>query len=167
MNLAHIHLLINHIPLIGLPVAITFFGYGLWTKNSPMQRLSLFIITCLAIIVLPVFFTGEPADELVEHLPGVGESFIESHEGAAKFSLALTLLAGLFSIAALWFHKKSFRRQLNIGVLIISIIAVLSLAYTANLGGKIRHTEVRANTSIDSGSKAGTGVEKDDDDDLD
>jgi uncharacterized membrane protein len=163
MNLAHIHLLLNHVPLIGLPVAIAFLGYGLWIQNSSIQKFSLFIIICLAIVVLPIFFTGEPAEELVEHLPGVGESFIESHEGAAKYSLALTLLAGFSAIIGLLFHKNNLTRQINVGVLLISLIAVFSLGYTANLGGKIRHTELRGDATVESSSNARTNTEKDED----
>ena len=103
MNLAHIHLLLNHIPLIGLPIAIAFLGYGLWTQTPPVQKFSLFIITCLALVILPIYFTGEPAEKLVEHLPGVGESLIESHEGAAQYSLALTLIVGVSAIVGLLF----------------------------------------------------------------
>jgi uncharacterized membrane protein len=163
MNLAHIHLLLNHVPLIGLPVAMAFLGYGLWIQNSSMQKFSMFIIICLAIVVLPIFFSGEPAEELVEHLPGVAESFIESHEGAAKFSLALTLFAGFSAIVGLLFHKNYRTRLINVGVLLVSFIAVLSLAYTANLGGKIRHTELRGDATVESANKANTNTEKDED----
>jgi hypothetical protein len=43
------------------------------------------------LIALPVYFTGEPADELVENLPGVAESLIDKHKYAALFAL---LMAG-------------------------------------------------------------------------
>ncbi len=113
-------------------------------------------------VTLPVFFTGEPAEELVEHLPGVGESFIESHEDAAKISLVLTLFAGLCAIVGLLFSKHPLSRRINTGVLLTSLLAVLSLAYTANLGGKIRHSELRADTAVESKIKATTDTERDD-----
>jgi len=145
MNFAHVHLILNHIPLVGIPVALTFLAHGLWTKNAATQRFSLIILFGLAAMVLPVYLTGEPAEEIVEHLPGVAESFIESHEDAAKFSLILTLLTGAGAFTALWFQKNESKRQLmNLSVMTIAIVALLSLAYTATLGGKIRHTEIRA-----------------------
>lgn len=145
MNFAHLHLIMNHIPFIGIPVALSFLAHGLWTKNAPTQRFSLLVLFGLAAMVLPVYLTGEPAEEVVEHLPGVAESFIEAHEDAAKFSLILTLATGALAFVALWFQKnESRRRLLNLGVMGIATLALLSLAYTANLGGKIRHTELRS-----------------------
>lgn len=151
MNFAHLHLIMNHIPLIGIPVALSFLAHGLWTKNASTQRFSLLVLFGLAAMVLPVYLTGEPAEEVVEHLPGVAESFIESHEDAAKFSLILTLATGAFAFIALWFQKNESRgRLLNFGVMGIATLALLSLAYTANLGGKIRHTELRSGGTAQS-----------------
>lgn len=134
MNFAHLHLLINHIPLIGIPIALAFLGYGLRTKNASAQRFSLLILIGLTAMVLPVYLTGEPAEEVVEHLPGVVESFIESHEDAAKFSLILTLATGAAAFLALWFQRiESQWRLINFGVMGLAIISLLSLAYTANL----------------------------------
>ncbi len=144
MNFAHVHLIINHIPLIGIPIVLAFLGHGLWTKNASVQRFSLIILLGVALVVLPIYLTGEPAEEVVEHLPGVAESFIESHEDAGKFSLVFTLAAGAAAFLALWFQKiESQRRLINLIVMGLAAIALLSLVYTANLGGKIRHTELR------------------------
>ncbi|MBK9324324.1 MAG: hypothetical protein IPM97_15475 [Bdellovibrionaceae bacterium] len=165
MNFAHLHLIINHIPLIGIPVALLFLAHGLWTKNASTQKFSLLVLFGLAAMVLPVYLTGEPAEEVVEHLPGVAESFIESHEDVAKFSLILTLATGALAFIALWFQKnESRRRTLNFGVMGIATLALLSLAYTANLGGKIRHTELRSGDAAQAdGAPAAEGKGGDDD----
>lgn len=165
MNFAHLHLIMNHIPLIGIPVALSFLAHGLWTKNASTQRFSLLVLFGLAAMVLPVYLTGEPAEEVVEHLPGVAESFIESHEDAAKFSLILTLATGASAFIALWFQKsESRRRLLNFGVMGIAILALSSLAYTANLGGKIRHTELRSGGAAQTDGAPATERKGGDDD---
>jgi hypothetical protein len=145
MNLAHLHLILNHIPVIGIPVALMFLVYGLYVKNQSSQRFALLVLIGLAAMVLPVYLTGEPAEEVVEHLPGVVESLIESHEDAAMFSLVLTLITGAAAFVALWFQKNPIKGHLfNLVVVGVASLAVLSLLYTANLGGKIRHTELRS-----------------------
>jgi predicted RND superfamily exporter protein len=120
-------------------------------------------------MVLPVYLTGEPAEEVVEHLPGVAESFIESHEDAAKFSLILTLATGALAFVALWFQKSESRRRLvNFGVMGLATVAFLSLAYTANLGGKIRHSELRMDSAPQSdGAPSAQEVDGDTDGDDD
>lgn len=166
MNLAHIHLILNHVPVIGIPVALAFLVYGIYVKNQQSQRFALLVLIGLASVVLPVYLTGEPAEEVVEHLPGVAESFIEAHEDAASFSLVLTLLAGAAAGIALWFQKDLQKsRLLNFGVIIIASLAVLSLLYTANLGGKVRHTELRSVAAIQSGADRVGETEKEKDND--
>lgn len=161
MNLAHIHLILNHIPVIGIPVALAFLIYGTYVKNQLTQRFALLVLIGLAAVVLPVYFTGEPAEEVVEHLPGVAESFIEAHEDAAMFSLVLTLLSGATAFIALWFQKDPKKsRLLNFGVMGVASLAVLSLLYTANLGGKVRHTELRSGSTVQSGGEVTGEPEK-------
>lgn len=92
--------------------------------------------------VLPVYFTGEPAEENIEHLPGVSESLIEAHEEAAEKSLILTLIIGGAAVLALLGPQKpGFQKYVNLLLILVTAIAVGSLGYTANLGGKIRHPE--------------------------
>jgi uncharacterized membrane protein len=154
MNLAHVHLILNHIPIIGIPIALIFLAYGVYVKNQQSQKFALLMLFGLALFVLPVYFTGEPAEEIVEHLPGVAESFIESHEEAAEISLILTLITGIAALIALWFQKYPKKIHLmNLGVMIIAGITVISLLYTANLGGQIRHTELRADHAVNALSK--------------
>lgn len=148
MNFAHIHLILNHIPVVGIPVALMFLIFGLYQKNSFTQRFALLVLVALAVVALPVYLTGEPAEKVVEHLPGVTESVIEPHEDAAAFSLTLTLLTGVTALAGLWFHQDARKsRLLNLSVIVLACISVVSLLYTANLGGKIRHTELRSDSS--------------------
>lgn len=164
MNLAHIHLILNHIPVVGIPVALVFLVYGICGKNQSSQRFALLVLIGLAAMVLPVYFTGEPAEEVVEHLPGVVESFIEAHEEAAMFSLVLTLITGAAAFIALWFQKDQVKSRLaNLGVVGFASLAIVSLLYTANLGGKVRHTELRSGATIQTGTDVEGEKENDND----
>ena len=39
----------------------------------------------VGVSVVPVYFSGEPAEGKIEHLPGVTEKNIHNHEEAAEF----------------------------------------------------------------------------------
>jgi len=166
MNLAHLHLVLNHIPIIGIPVALLFFLYGIVANNRPSRRFALFVLITLSAMILPVYWTGEPAEKIVEHLPGVAESYIEAHEEAAEFSMVLTLCSGVVAFFALWFQSDTKKGTLiNFFVLGIASIAVMNLIYTANLGGKIRHSELRTGVALqqlDTGSWSEKGKDQDD-----
>ena len=166
MNFAHLHLMLNHLPVVGIPVALAFLLYGLKVKNTSLQRFSYLILIALAAVVIPVYLTGEPAEELVEHLPGVAESLIEAHEEAAEISLVLTLVLGAGALAALVFQRNPRKGSLlGWGVVVLALFAISSLLYTANLGGKIRHTELRSSAVIESASALKFEQEKDQKDD--
>lgn len=154
MNLAHVHLILNHVPVIGVPIALIFLIYGLIKREPAVQRCSLLVLVLVAAVVVPVYFTGEPAEHVVEHLPEVADSFIEAHEDAAMYSLVFSLATGALALLALFFQNETKqRRTIAACVLFVGAIAVVSLAYTANLGGQIRHSEFRASSvSVEAGS---------------
>ena len=142
MNFAYLHLAINHIPVIGIPVTFAFLVYGVRTRNLEFQRFSLLILAALAAVVLPVYLTGEPAEEFVEHLAGFSHDAIEAHEDFGKYAMSLTLLTGACALAALFVRKNlSVMQFLVKSTLVLAVFAMLSLFYTATLGGSIRHTE--------------------------
>lgn len=144
MNLAHVDLILNHIPIIGIPVALAFLAFGLFKRNISIQRFSLIILFGIAVFAIPIYLTGEPAEHVVEHLLGGAESFIEGHEDAASYSLVLALATGAVALLALLFQTDPKQgRTVNFCVILVGIFAVGSPVYTANLGGEIRHTEFR------------------------
>jgi len=106
LNLAHVHLLLNHIPIVGIPMALVFLVFGILKKNPSTQRFALVVLFLIAAITIPVYLTGEPAEHKVEHLPGVAESFIEAHEVAAIYSWVLSLATGTLAIVVLCFQKN-------------------------------------------------------------
>jgi len=158
MNPAHLHLILNHIPIVAIPVVLAFLIHSLWTKNFAARKFAYFALILAAAAAVPVYLTGEPAEEIVERLPGVSEAFIEAHEEAAVVTLALTALAGLAALFGLLAGEGGLKERLSVvGVFALSVIALASLAYTANLGGKIRHTELRGASSGQVGAEGKAG----------
>ena len=145
MNPAHLHIILNHIPVIGVPFAAALLGYGLLKKSEEVKIASLLAFVVVAALTIPTFLAGKAAEDMVEHLPGVREQLIENHEGAALIGLITTLILGAVSLGVLLLSRRSkgVAKPLIIGLLVFSIAVGGWLARTANLGGKIRHTELR------------------------
>jgi hypothetical protein len=90
--------------------------------------------------------TGEPAEEVVEDLPGVTESLIHDHEEAAEASLVLMALAGVVGAAGLFMGRtgrENAEGKIQVAALAITLLAAGALGRTAHLGGLIRHSELR------------------------
>lgn len=145
MNSAHLHLTLNHIPVVGIWFAIIFFLIAMLRKNEELKRLSLLAIVIIALITIPVYLTGNSAEGIVEHMPGVSEDMIEQHEKFGLISLIAMLVAGAVALAGLLIYRRETRMPgwMIAAALAASIIAGGLVIWTSNLGGQIHHPEAR------------------------
>lgn len=165
MNTAHWHLLLTHLPIIGTIAGTSILIAGFVLKNnSIVKRTALGVLVFSALFAIPSFLTGEGAEEVVEDLPGVAESFIETHEELGETFLIILSILGAISILTFladWFKHKA-TAMLYIIVLIASIATSVFTKQLANSGGEIRHTEIRADAT-GAATPQEAGGEKDDD----
>lgn len=144
MNLVHLHLLLNHVPVIGTVLIAVLLAWALLRDSSELGKISLGLLGLLAAVAVVVYLTGEPAEELVEELPGISEPIMERHE---EIALVATIVMGVVGALALGALAAFRRRPLPRGLTGLALIATLGTAavmgYTANLGGQIRHSEIR------------------------
>ena len=147
MNAAHIHLLVNHLPIVGFAIGVVLL---LATMVRRGER-GLFLASLIVIVIsgaggLAAQFTGEPAEEIVEGLPDVPESLIGTHEDAGKIA---TIIASITTVLGIVMAVMFFRREGKIPMIAVAILFVATaatsaaMAWTGSTGGKIRHTEIR------------------------
>ncbi len=164
MNGVHIHLLLNHVPVIGIVIGAVVLALGVWRRNDSWTRLALGLFVVVALASLATMLTGEGAEEAVERLPGVTDAIIEPHEDAAKLASIAAYLLGAVSLASLiWVRGRVLPRALTVTVVPLVLLVTGLMAYTANLGGQIRHTEIRAGAVVevddDRGRRGGDDIE--------
>ncbi len=141
MNDAHLHLIIAHLPIVGIPICAIALGVGLVRNNPDLKMIGRIGLLIFSLSGIAVFLTGEGAEEIVEHLSGVAEHDVEVHEEAAeKVIIGLYALAGL-SLVSLVF--KGSLQKIQPLILLLSLVVSGMLVWTANLGGVIRHTEIK------------------------
>jgi len=144
MDQVHIHLLIVHLPLFGAFFGLLVLAHGLWHKSdqTAIAAYNVFIVSAIGAAIAK--FTGEGAEEAVEHIPGVLESAIEVHEDAGFWAFVTMLVLGTFSVLAIYLsHTKSK----HIGktsriILVLAVFCLVAVGRAAYLGGQIRHTEI-------------------------
>lgn len=167
MNPTHIHLVLNHVAILGAIFSIVLLIAGIVKKNETIRTIAFIGFVVSALAAIPVFLTGESAEDSVKHLAGVVKDTIEEHEEAADFSFWMIEVLGAVSLAALLFcRKKFFSTNLFLGlVTLLSLVAGSSISYTGYLGGKIRHTEISCGTNVQGTDQGGekNGNEKDND----
>ena len=144
MNGAHLHLMFNHAPVIGALFGLPLLAWALYRHSVELVRLALATFVAIAVASVIVYVTGEPAEHVVEQLPGVAESSVEAHEAAAMVSLGLSTALGVLGLFGLWRLRAAVRvpRWLAVGAFAGALTVALSMVWTANLGGLIRHQEI-------------------------
>ncbi len=148
MSPVHFHLAMNHLPVVGSIGVALLLLFALLPAGRAYRRFALVTLVVVALAGLPAFFSGEPAEEGVEHLAGIEERRIEQHEDAAKVAVIVLELAGAVALFGLmWFRRRAIPGSLLTLVLIMDLGAVAVLVRTATLGGEIRHPEIRAGTA--------------------
>ena len=151
MSIVHIHLLLNHVPVVGAALGAVLLAYAVIRRSSEVAKLSLALFAALAVLTVAVFFTGEPAEEAIEHLPGFSDASVEAHEELALLStIAFVALGALGLTALVYFHRRLLPRWVAVTGLALSLTISGMMAVTANLGGQIRHSEIRADARLGS-----------------
>jgi uncharacterized membrane protein len=147
MSTVHLHLLLNHVPVIGTIIGLCLLAWAVFRKDQGLARATLGLFAILAVVALATFLTGEPAEGAVEGLAGVTKGSIERHEEAALLAtLALGVLGAASLGALVWFRRRALPRRVMALMLVVALVPAGAMAWTANLGGQIRHSELRAGT---------------------
>ncbi len=169
MNQAHLHLLLNHLPILGTLFGLLTLGAGFFLKNNAVKRTALGIFVFSAIAAIPAYLTGEGAEEIVESLPGGSENLMERHEDLANIFLWVVGALGLISLAAFYadFKGKKMAPALYALTLFAAIGTMVFAQQVGSSGGEIRHTEIRSDAAaagIENQQEGGSGEKAEDDD---
>ncbi len=148
MTDAHLHLIINHFPILGPIFGLGILITGMVMKNNTIKNTAYVIFIVAAIFAFASMFTGEGAEEMVEDMPTVGKKIIHEHEEIAEKLAIISYLLGLLSIAGLYTNVKNHVRAnvVSYAILVIAVVAVIIAKEVGTSGGEIRHTEIRENT---------------------
>lgn len=148
MSPLHIHLALNHLPVIGTFIAFFLLLAGLILKQEPIIKVTMALLVLLSLSGIIVYKTGEPTEESAENLPGVNEQVIETHEEMAEKAIGALIILGIVSLGGLSIYRKNDLPPVyKKSVLLICIITGILLLRTAYLGGQIRHTEIRSSAT--------------------
>jgi uncharacterized membrane protein len=142
MNWPFVHLSLNHFPLIGLFFALALLGAAWIRRSDELARTGFVTLVVLAVFATFVYLTGEPAEEAIEHLSGVSETSIETHEEAALVAFIAMEVLGVVALAGLWLRRGAERAWLG-GLGLLTFVVAGLMVWTAHRGGQIRHPELR------------------------
>ena len=145
MNMARLHLLVNHVPVIAVPIGTLLLVGGIFRGSRECQKAALWLLVLAGLSAGAAFLTGDPAASALARLaPEANLAAIGAHDEAAGMALAGSLAVAATAFPGLFAFRRS-RKGAPVAykavVLALCIIACGLLARTAYFGGLIRHTE--------------------------
>jgi uncharacterized membrane protein len=150
MNLAQLHLLLNHWPIIGTMIAYALFLVAVVGGRDDFSQVSLALFSLIALVAIPAYMSGYAAQEALKETPDVSMALIETHQGSAVLAFTFMEITGAASLLGLWRFsraaKNPFRSRPAKGnlllVLVLATTTVGLMAIAGNTGGNIRHAEI-------------------------
>jgi uncharacterized membrane protein len=141
---AHLHLLVNHAPVLG-----TWFAFALLIASylfapDVLRRTALVVLVGSGIAGAAANYTGESAEDAIRGYPGVKRDVIHAHEDMAERAFILSVALGVLSIGGLakW-RRTPVPQGATVALVLVTAFVGGAMTYTALLGGRVRHTEVR------------------------
>jgi len=164
LDLSHIHLLLNHFPTVGMIIGLGLYLVALFLKSDHLKHASLVIFVGISLLAIPTYISGNGAQSTICQAkpeypcadPTISKPRIEAHESAALVAFAVMEVLGAFAWLGLWQYRRIARiSHWNLAVvLLLAVVTFGLMANAANIGGDIRHPEIRAVPELATGRLA-------------
>lgn len=155
MNGAHIHLLLNHVPILGSLFALCLLLYGIFTKSDSVMKAALLAMVAATLVAIPAFLSGEEAEHVVEPIIGINDTALDSHEDMAEIAFYTMLMAGAIALGTIFASRTAKVLSMTlvwVNVVMLAIVFTL-MARTGLSGGEIRHSEINASVATSGGGE--------------
>ncbi|MBF9221064.1 hypothetical protein [Hymenobacter ruricola] len=145
MNQAHLHLLVNHLPIVGSLFAAVLLGAGLLRREASVVGAGLVAVLAAGLLCLPAQLTGEGAAAVAQQLPRVSRALIQAHAAAAELGFWTLEGAAALALFGLLLRKNASPRAALMAwaALAVAVASFGLLARAGYLGGLIGHVEIR------------------------
>lgn len=145
MNMAHLHLLMNHVPTVGTVIGVGLFLLSMVRGSQPLKQASFEVFFLIALATLPVYLTGGAAQQAIQGRPDVSTVAIMAHQDAALLAFILMMITGFVAWLALWQWRRRGREDgwISGAVLLLAVLTLVVVAPAATIGGEIRHPEIK------------------------
>ena len=145
MNLAHIHIILNHVPSLGSIAGLLLLAAGIYKKDEALKQFAYGVLVLITMAVLPTYITGAESQRIVDKNPSYSAGMVQLHQNAAMITLLCMTAAGMFAWLGIWEYRRHSRSGplTTMATLISTMAAVAAVLVTASIGGKISHLEIR------------------------
>ena len=126
-------------------MALGFFIVSFFGKSDHVKQASLVLMVGIAFLTIPTYVTGNAAWNHIQNMDEMHQTAAEIHEGAAFLAMVAIEITGALAFLGLWSMRRtgSLSHAATAVIFIFAAVSLVLVAGAANLGGEIRHTEIR------------------------
>lgn len=146
MSGAHLHLLVNHVPILGFGFSVILLLLALvGRERDGWVRAALVLLGLSFLGVIAAYLSGDPAVTALEDMPRTSNLALEAHHDAAVLGTTACglALAVVVVVAALHRHLGVYSRRSVLVLLASTLVAGGAMARTGLAGGRINHPEIQ------------------------
>lgn len=135
MSVETLHPMVVHFPIALLIVVVLFDVVALFWPKAELARASLFLSAIAAVGAVGAYFSGEAAEEPVEHLPGI-ETLLERHEDLGKLLVIGAIAVLVVKLVFFWrrWHETVAGRAV---LAFLGAAMAMLVAATGYVGGQL------------------------------
>jgi hypothetical protein len=154
MNWAHIHLIVNEIPVLGALFAAALLSVALFAPARDAWTRSGLLVLGLAVLGLAAaFLTGIPAVEVINGAPRTSGKALSQHHVRGLVATTFGALSVIIAVASFLRARKngSYSRASVLMLLVTALGTAASLIWTGQAGGRINHPELQEPGDLQDG----------------
>lgn len=143
---AYLHMLLNHIPIIGLTLAFGVLMAGLISRQSPLLFMGLALVAVTAGASIPVAQYGDAAyPAIFDALDGHGRAWLDYHVHLAETWLPVLYANTALAVIALGLGilRRPLLLRASLLVTLMTIASIVGAGLVGKAGGRIKHPEFR------------------------
>lgn len=133
------HLVLSHIPPVGVAFCLLLFVFGIVLRSVRVQRLALFFSFLTTLFAVWVYLSGSGLEEVARvTYPGAGD-LVTAHAESAGTAFVITIGTGIICFLGL-LRGNSIRKLARWYQMIVSLMLIITLALligTASIGLRI------------------------------
>jgi uncharacterized membrane protein len=140
----HFHILVSVFPSVGLVFVLGYYAAALFTRNDVMARSGLFAFGILALLAIPIYFSGDNSVDALSGKPGISQDLVDLHYGWGVAALIALGATGIVAWIELWRsrHKRPSENALHL-VLGLALVTLALMVIVGELGWRINHSELQ------------------------
>jgi uncharacterized membrane protein/uncharacterized membrane protein (GlpM family) len=148
---SHVHILIGVLPSFGLLIVLGFYLAGLRTKNDGVRRTSLVVLCLLALLSVPIYFSGIGSMAALSGSPRFSNDMMNTHYSWGMAALALLVVTGVVAVVELLRSQgagRTFKDPIQLALLGLAIVTLGVSAVTDDFGWTLDHRELQTTIVI-------------------